>query len=90
MPWAGIGEYEERPNWPPLKSKGVQLAECGSIDAFSHREPAAMSDAIFAAAFGIGKPASVDGVQFDAVNTVLTVRIDFKQGTRFAHAAHWS
>ena len=49
-----------------------------------------MIDAIFAAALGVEKPSSVAGTQFDAASKVLTVRIDFKKGTRFAHAAHMS
>ena len=40
-----------------------------------------MSDAIFAAALDVEKPSSVAGTQFDAEGKVLTVTIDFKQGT---------
>lgn len=47
-----------------------------------------MSDAIFAAALGVEKPWYIVGTQFDSVGRVLTVRIDFRDGTRFAHPAH--
>lgn len=47
-----------------------------------------MSDAIFAAALGVEKPWYVASTQFDAVARLLTVKIDFKEGTRFTHASH--
>ncbi|MFM7256402.1 MAG: ISL3 family transposase, partial [Betaproteobacteria bacterium] len=43
-----------------------------------------MHDRLFEAALGIAPPWFVSGIRFDQASKVLTVAIDFKQGTRFA------
>lgn len=43
-----------------------------------------MSDAVFAAALGIEAPWYVTSTRFDAATKVLTIGIDFKDGSRFA------
>ena len=41
---------------------------------------------LFAKALGVSEPWFVDGVDFDEGERRLTVRIDFRRGSRFAHA----
>ena len=42
---------------------------------------------LFARALGVSQPWFVDGVDFDERERQLVVRIDFRRGSRFAHAA---
>ena len=41
---------------------------------------------LFAKALSVSEPWFVDGVDFDEGERRLTVRIDFRRGSRFAHA----
>src|SRR5438034_384003 len=47
-----------------------------------------MTAKVFEAALGIAEPWSVASVEFDETAKVLTVRIDFKPGSRFAVSGH--
>jgi hypothetical protein len=46
-----------------------------------------MSNELFAAALGLADPWFVKDVQFDVAKHMLTIKIDFKKGSRFPHAA---
>ena len=45
-----------------------------------------MTEQLFEAALGIGKPWFVEAVQFDAAARTLTIRVDFERGSRFTVA----
>jgi transposase len=47
-----------------------------------------MTAKVFEAALGITAPWSVTGVEFDEAAKVLTVRVDFEPGSRFAVSGH--
>ena len=47
-----------------------------------------MTAKVFEAALGITAPWSVTGVEFDEAGKVLTVRVDFEPGSRFAVSGH--
>ena len=47
-----------------------------------------MTAQVFEAALGIASPWSVAGVEFDEASKVLSIRVDFKRGSRFAVSGH--
>ncbi len=62
----------------------MQAWRVSKLAAFDQLEPHNMTEKLFEAALGIATPWFVAGVDFDAPGRTLSIRVDFKAGSRFA------
>ena len=66
-----------------METRARALALAGYLARLDQPEPKNMTEKLFEAALGISGPWFVAGVDFDAPARQLTIRVDFRAGSRF-------